>query len=272
MRVMVFCPTYRLEPETVAAVFALQWDGGIDFLFTRDNPLDGSDDGRANILYNYEKGREAFLQGGYDAMLVIESDIIPPVDALQKLAAVDADVAYGLYLFRRGDPPYAANVSRWVKGKNPDQPLNFFEADWRKSWGKVIRCSGSGLGCVLIRRHVLEAITFRGGKVHCDTYFTEDVFAAGYSMKADMSVICGHKRPDGMILWPEQGGGHREEVPSMTPMIEAVQLAQESQEMVPVRVKVAYAGGGMMYRPGDVMRVTVASARRMIARGRAEAI
>ena len=40
MRVLVFCPTKRLEPETVKAIFALTGEP-VDFLFTRDNPHQG---------------------------------------------------------------------------------------------------------------------------------------------------------------------------------------------------------------------------------------
>ena len=65
--------------------------------------------------------------------------------------------------------------------------------------------SFAGLGCILIRRKVLEAIDFRmvdqnGG--HCDSWFTDDAYHAGYTQMADMSVICAHKDEHGDILWP----------------------------------------------------------------------
>lgn len=209
MKVLLFCPTYRLEPETLQAIMAQDVEGGIDFLFTRDNPYDGSDDGKANILHNYKKGRAAFLAGGYEYLFVVESDIIPPRDALQSLMALNADVAYGLYLFRR-HAPYHCNVTRYAKSPAPDQPLSMFPKAYTKAWKEgVIRCSGSGLGCVLIKRHVLEKIDFhqRNNRVHCDTFFTEDVWQAGYDMKADMRVVCGHKHPDGTIWWPTENCG-----------------------------------------------------------------
>lgn len=212
MRVLVFSPTYRLEPETVRALWALDWDDALDFLWTRDNPFPNDDGGRANILHNYEKGRAIFLAGPYDALLVIESDIIPPADTLEKLAALDTDVAYGVYLFR-GSFPYQTNVCRFVAGPYPDSPLTLYPDDLKKVWGKQTRVSGAGLGCVLIARRVLEAIPFRGGALdqpHCDHFFTRDVWQRGFEMKADMTVLCGHKRPDGVILWPSLDGGIEE--------------------------------------------------------------
>ena len=206
MRTLVFCPTHRLEPETVTAIFEIRGEG-VDYLFTRDNPHDNSlDRGRANILYNYQKGRRAFLDGSYDQMLVIENDMIPPPDTLEKLTACNADLAYGLYCFRHGDKPsyWQMNAYRYVENKRtyPDQPISLFPKALRQAWGKVIPVSGGALGCVLIKRSVLEAIDFRGGDTWCDHYFTLDAWRGGYDMKCDMSVTCGHIRPDGLILWP----------------------------------------------------------------------
>jgi len=212
--VMVFTPVYRLEPETVEAVLALEWDGPITHVFQRDNPLKGSDrqTGVRNHLHQYQRGRELFLQGRYDAMLVIESDIIPPPDTLKRLAALDADAAYGAYMFRQSrvvniceryysEPEYKGKKvalevgeSLTTRGKWP----------WAEQQGQIV-CSGGGLGCVLIKRHVLEAIDFRTTStaiVHCDTWFTNDVYDGGFNMMADAQVHCGHKRENGEILMP----------------------------------------------------------------------
>ena len=66
-------------------------------------------------------------------------------------------------------------------------------------------CSGGGLGCTLIRRDVVEAIPFRhGGRAHCDTYFNDDVWYAGYTEQwTNFQMWCGHKAPDGEILRPK---------------------------------------------------------------------
>lgn len=202
MRIFVFTPVYRLEPETVAALFALEWDGPITWHLQRDNPY--GDDGRKNILHQYQKGREAFLAGDYDAMLVVESDVIPPPDALKKLVALNVDVAYGVYVFR-GDPPIINIFERYPQpARNTGESLTIHPGKLKKAVkaGKVA-CSGGGLGCTLIKRHALERFEFRMERTaHCDTYFTRDVYQAGLSMVAEMSVICGHKHEDGRIKYP----------------------------------------------------------------------
>jgi hypothetical protein len=215
MDVMVFTPVYRLEPETVEAVFALEWDGPISYLFQRDNPLDGSDrtTGVLNHAHQYRRGREAFLQSRSDAMLVIESDIIPPTDALKRLAALDVDMAYGVYVFRTTPvvnifnryPPDTDGTPARNTGESLSVKPRLLAEALRAG---VVECSGAGLGCVLIKRRVLEAVDFRtlsaemNPQVHCDTWFTEDVHRLGFSMKADMGVLCGHKHDTGEIYWP----------------------------------------------------------------------
>lgn len=210
--VMVFTPVYRLEPETVQAVFDLRWDGPITWVFQEDNPLEGTDrtTGVRNHLHQYQRGRELFLQSRCDAMLIIESDIIPPPDTLEKLAALDADLAYGVYVFRagwdKGHPPVVNLFEFYHEGA-----LNIGESfSHRGLWPPprdIMRCAGAGFGCLLIKRHVLEKMNFRvlnvsNNKVHCDSYFTTDVYQAGYTMMADTRVICGHVTPEGEVLWP----------------------------------------------------------------------
>ena len=147
-----------------------------------------------------------FLAGSYDSMLVIESDIIPPVDTLQKLAALDADCAYGVYRFR------ASNViniyERYPQpARNMGESLSVHPRKLKAAAKQgIYPCSGAGFGCILIKRKVLEEVPFstewpKNG-AHCDTFWNMAVYQKGYSQMADMSVICGHKTPEGEILWP----------------------------------------------------------------------
>lgn len=209
MNVFVFTPVCRLEPETVTAIMSLEWGGPLTFVMQRDNPH--GDDGRENILHQYRRGRELFLAGDYDAMLVIESDIVPPPNALQRLAAVDADCAYGVYRFRKTN---IINVfERYpdrdgVPPRNEGESLSLYPAKLaRAKRNGVTACSGAGLGCVLIKRHVLERFDFwheaqPGG--HCDTYFNRDVLRAGMTQRADMRVICGHIDERGVMWTPDE--------------------------------------------------------------------
>lgn len=218
--VMVFTPVYRLEPETVEAVLDLEWDGPITWVFQEDNPIPsrpkfvemkGEDRqaGVKNHLHQYIRGRELFLNSRCEALLVVESDIVPPTDALKRLAALDCDVAYGVYVFRKSQ---VANIFERYPGaaRNTGESLSLHPRKWEAARrAGVVECSGGGLGCTLIKRHVLEQIDFRAateeGKpsfVFCDSQFTEDVYRAGFSMMADTALFCGHVTEDGTVLWP----------------------------------------------------------------------
>lgn len=197
--VLVFTPVLRLEPETIRAIMGLQVDGAISLLLQRDNPYG---DGPTNHLHQYRRARDLFLAGTYDAVMVIESDIVPPADALRRLADLDADVAYGCYMFRPGN---VVNVlQRYPQpARNVGESLSCHPGLWdsAKKQG-VIECSGSGLGCILIRRNVIESVPFEmepGAVGFFDYYWTEQVYRAGYSMKADTALTCQHIDTDGSI-------------------------------------------------------------------------
>ena len=210
MDVMVFTPVLRLESRTVEALMGLRWAGPLTLVMQRDNPIGN---GREDHLHQYQRGRDLFLRGDYEAMLVIESDVVPPAETLERLAGLDVDLAYGCYVFRTQDRPvvnvferYAANNG--LPARNMGESLSV-----RGLWGQamqqgVVDCSGGGLGCILIKRHVIEARPFEKlGPAFFDSQWTEGVYRAGYSMKADALLRCGHVDVDGTVLWPERMKG-----------------------------------------------------------------
>lgn len=209
MRVLAFTPVYRLEPETVQAICTQDYGDGFDALFGVDNPHSQADRGKRNVLHQYSNGRDTFLRGDWAAMWIVESDIIPPPNALSemvKIMADGADVVYLPYLFRQPWPKQeVTNITKYNPGA-PDRGHVYNYSDkYRPVPSGIIRCSGSGLGCVLVSRAVAEAIPFRHGdwRGHCDTHWNTDVYKAGYVQMANMNLFCGHKTPEGNILWPQ---------------------------------------------------------------------
>jgi len=199
MRVLLFCPTLRLEPETVKAILAQEWDGGLDVMFTRDNPFAGpteesTDPNRlANITHAYHKAQLLTIAGGYDALYIVESDMIPPPDALKRLAELGVPVAYGVYALRHGKP--VVNVWRY-EGKNLGMSLSLYPDELRAAWGKAIRCSGIGHGCALIRRDVLLKLPMRPGPGNTapDWSFAEDCLRLGIQQWAHLGWCAATRR------------------------------------------------------------------------------
>ncbi len=128
------------------------------------------------------------LNGGYDALLHIDADMIVPADTVDRLMAIEADVAYGLYVSRR-DP------SRWLCfiDRAMSMPLSAVPTLNREFTDIHIGSFGAGMGCTLIRRHVLEEIAFRtDGTVASDWCFAVDCANYGFIQRHDLGCICGH--------------------------------------------------------------------------------
>lgn len=222
MKLLVFCPINpnypRLWGRTVQSIFRLEWEGAIDWHFVAgDNP---HDEPYENVTHNYERARQRALEGGYDALLCVESDMIIPPDALSLLLSCESDVAYGLYVWRHGRRKWSAYTEL---GDRHGVSLSDDPARAAAEWGQVVDVEGVGLGCTLIRRDVLRAVPFRMGdnkRVSCDWYFALDAKAAGFSQRAHLGAVCGHQtyKPWPSIIWPTNTG-RLYAVESLEPMV-----------------------------------------------------
>jgi len=204
MRILLFCPTHRLERETINGIHGMIVPEGValDTLFTLDNPH-GAQSSR-NIIYNYQKAERIVKAEKYDYLFTIENDMIVPPDALVKLLAVDADIVYGVYCFRRGKP--TINILR-ADDTQESYSLSGNLRAWKKVFGKVIDCNGLGFGCTLIKSSVFDALTLHSDSGHDgDSQMAHEARRLGITQKADTSILCGHKRPDGTVLWPTIDG------------------------------------------------------------------
>ena len=221
MNILLFSPTYiksdgsmAIHDETVSCINDLTIPEGVnvDVKISTNNPYQHSGIARQdheNTLYQYRHARKMVLDGGYDAVLFIEHDMIVPEDALVKMLNTKADVVYGVYLFRHANP--VLNACRSVKAKWPDQSLSFFpdivKQALKQGW---IEVSGAGFGCTLIYRKVLEKIDMRrsdiGGHPSPDMPFAADCMHNNFKQIARFDVICGHIKPDGEILIPFEKG------------------------------------------------------------------
>ncbi|OGO35673.1 MAG: hypothetical protein A2W35_05375 [Chloroflexi bacterium RBG_16_57_11] len=194
--VLVFCPTYKvdggqlaMEPETLSKIHRLNFSEHFDVEIGTDNPYPPPDN--RNVLHQYQKARQMALEGGYDALLTVEHDILVPPDALQMLWDTGAPVAYGIYLFR--GYRNIANVYRLHDIERPNM------VKYRKKLGRdiqdgVMKTNGAGMGCLLIRRAVLKRIEFRTTTEMTapDFPFAQDCEALGIKQVAHFGVQCGH--------------------------------------------------------------------------------
>lgn len=190
----------------VEVVNALTRQKGVDFdvHFTRDNPHLGEPFGQyKNMMLNWQKMQR--LSRYYDKVWLVESDTIPPDDALEKLLETDGGVVNGLYASRYD--PYSPSARKRVR-----EPFSWEEL--KPLIGQTIKVASSGTGCSLIDRSILdrysldmegyntpEAVPY--WKTQIDLLFSTWCNENGVEQKVRLDVLCGHRRADGKILWPQ---------------------------------------------------------------------
>lgn len=173
-------------PQAMESIYCQEWRKGA---ITHYCP-NGGDDVDDPVAAKYAEAREVFLAGKWDYFMCAESDMILPLTATQRLADLDTDVAYGVYSWRHNPTKWNAYTFLDVEG---GKSITAKPEVARECWGKVIEVAGVGKGCTLIKRHIIEAIPFRGRKgVASDHCFAIDLQYNGYTQLADLSVICGH--------------------------------------------------------------------------------
>jgi hypothetical protein len=204
MRVLLYCPLRpgpdRIHPRTEASIQALEWDGPLTVVYGRDDHPTGGK--YANVTAQYRTARALTLCCGYDGLFAVEADMDVPADALTKLAALETDVAYGLYVSRT--PPH-----RWLAFYDVtyERARSYSEMPevCRSVWGMPRGTMGLGMGCTFVHRHVLERIQFRlvpGHPACCDWHFSLDCRRAGFRQMTHFGVVCGHITA-GPVLWPD---------------------------------------------------------------------
>lgn len=224
-----FHPSYGIRPQSWQSIHdaIMAYDGPIDWIISHnDNPHEV---GFANVTYQHNKARAVALAGDYDAMVSIEADMIVPADTIQKLLDTEADIAYGLYVWRydarRWNTYHTVDLfGGWSISVDPEKA--------KAAWGTVQDVAGLGMGCTLIRRNVLEQTDFRlyDGRedwisnrvidasnragltidpfrprlgMFCDDWLLAIIAQHhGFSQRADLSLVCGHIDGE-RVFWPD---------------------------------------------------------------------
>lgn len=143
---------------------------------------------------------KATLEGGYDAVLMVDADVVPRPEHLRMLVDLDVPVALGAYAHRgkRDGKTCLCKTGR----RNYDRQYTGDELRAQEALGKPkVKIKGGGMGFALIRREALEATGYpwfkwttypSGGVLSEDLYFCEQCRSAKVPIYADARVRCGH--------------------------------------------------------------------------------
>ena len=202
-KVLIAVPTYEtITPDTFKAL----WDmdkGGNECLFEFVRGYDCAK-ARNNIA-------RLALDRGADYVMMVDSDVTVPRDALTNLLSHGVDVCSGYYMHRDSstnattDRTCICKLEKTEGGVYFDYPL---ESEWtadelrgkRENGEHLIEIHGGGMGCVLIRTSVFDEVPYPwfrwwdygNGTLSEDLFFCESCRNEGIKLYADTRVACGH--------------------------------------------------------------------------------
>ena len=185
MSVLIAVPTFEtIAPECFRAIYNLQGND-LTFDFVKG--------------YDCAKARNEIvrktLEGGFDYVLMVDSDVVIPSNAITHMLESPVDVCFGVYarktktgeteLFKDGTFDY---INRYTF-----KELAEMDTD-------RIRVKGARFGCALVKREVFERLEYPWFEFHSwenNTFLSEDLSfctkaSVFYPLYADIRVKCGH--------------------------------------------------------------------------------
>ncbi len=205
MRILIAVPTFEnITPDTFKALWDLDKGGHhCDFQFVRGYDCATARNRIAQIA----------IDGGYDAVLMVDNDVTPPRDALTNLLSHGVAFVSGYYLHRnaRNTPSENTCMCRLympdgtpyfnypIESEYTGRELHEMAANGQY----LVETHGGGMGCALVRTDVFRILDYpwfdwvnysddNRGLLSEDLYFCEKMRVAGISRHVDTRVACGH--------------------------------------------------------------------------------
>ena len=135
--------------------------------------------------------RTKFLEGDYTHLFILEQDLIPPKDIIEKLLEHDKDVVGGWYYITETPRPCLSR--EWVLVDMKFFPKPPLLIDMSKE--RLMKCFLGSFGVSLIKRKVIEEIKFKcyvGFVHHADTWFYFDCEKKGFEVWTDTDLLIPH--------------------------------------------------------------------------------
>lgn len=214
MRILVAVPTYPSEPavkamtkrSVQAMLRASRHDVTLTYLTGEGQPQRPHYE---DLLCKHQQARRRALEQGFDALMLVEADMVVRPDCLDRLAALvesgAADIAYSLYVSR--------STRMWLLFDEVERTGGKSILVWpqraRAAWGQVVASEGAGLGATLIGRDALARLDFRldeGTAFADDWAFALDAKRLGLRQVHDCGCPSGHiiAEAEGQttVAWP----------------------------------------------------------------------
>ena len=161
------------------------------------------------------------VSGGYTHLFLLESDVFPPTDAIDRLLKHDVDMVAAIYLIRfethtvlniPDNEMYQQKYEGTMAGKTvlavrdqtapviwglENEEIRFWELEDMMKQRGLVRIFATGVGASLIKRKVLDLITWEAPAPemghHCDDFpFYYKAYHKGFELYADTNILCQH--------------------------------------------------------------------------------
>lgn len=196
MRVLIAVPTFEtILPDTFQSIWDMEKPCECDFRFVRGYDCATARNRIADIA----------IDGGYDAVLMVDSDMKLPKDALKLLLDDRLDVVCGWYLRRSVDTDQTTAFRILDEYGRPYYGYpreSSYLSDELMAMDAPVEVHGTGMGCCLIRTSVFGRLAYpwfdwvnyadRHGMLSEDLYFCSSLKKAGIKIHVDPRVACGH--------------------------------------------------------------------------------
>lgn len=149
------------------------------------------------LAESHEALRIKALKGGYQYLLHLESDVIPPQDVIERLMLHKKKVVSAMYFIEFGSDSHLMLID---SEKNPVEVLETnvmkHPSDFMFMNGQLKKVHSAALGCTLIHKQILKHIPFRhqeGINMPPDAFFANDLSQKNIGFYVDTSILCEHR-------------------------------------------------------------------------------
>ncbi|MFH1210842.1 MAG: glycosyltransferase family A protein [archaeon] len=130
----------------------------------------------------------------YDYFLSLEQDVIPPKDIIERLLQHDKEIITGVYFANNVGPTGKVALIPLAYKLTDEKTLSMTPLSEEEVFtDQLMQIVSCGLGCVLIKKNVLEKIRFRYEQNSFDDrWFCIDAYNLKIPIFVDTSVRCKH--------------------------------------------------------------------------------
>jgi glycosyltransferase involved in cell wall biosynthesis len=157
------------------------------------------DNSRQALCNAQNYARTKMLDEGYDYLLFVESDLLPPPDVIERLMAHNKPVVGVFYLLGAGTKKVPCIFLKEYKSTALGMGTRLITPDEYQQYtlNGLQRVHGTGLGTTLIRRDIMQRFYFwhdeRFTDKHSDVYFYMDLDNNAIPVYVDTDIIVEHK-------------------------------------------------------------------------------